>query len=127
MNTYRINDQQGRTFAFEIANVYIAPRKIAALLSEIEGVSNIRVRRLFSSSPDTHVQFTFFEVECIVFEPFGDSSRYWIGPKEEQDYFRVPIEIIEDAFKRYQPPILIKIFGDVLMLNFKSLFASFKR
>ncbi|CAN5864888.1 hypothetical protein BH11PSE12_BH11PSE12_06240 [soil metagenome] len=121
MNTYQVKDDLGHPFAFEVENAYIRPRKIAELLAQTEGVSDISIRKLFGSSPDTHVKFKYFGTDFVVYEPFGDSSRYWIGPKDEQNYFSTPIEKMEEIFKRYQLPILIKIFGDVLTLNFKSL------
>jgi hypothetical protein len=105
-----------------LENAYIRPGKIAELLAQVDGVSDVRTRKLFGSSPDIHVEFKCLGTDFVVYEPFGDSSRYWIGPKGEQNYFSVSIEKIEEIFKRYQLSILIKIFGDVLTLNFKSLF-----
>lgn len=117
MKTYPVEDGKGNEFAFEVENAYIRPRKIAELLVKIKGVTDIQLRKIFDTSPDTHVKFKYFETDFVVFEPFGDSSRYWIGPKSEKDYFLTPIEKMEKVFKEYKLPIFAKLFGDVLMLN----------
>jgi len=61
-------------------------------------------------------------VEFHVWEPYGDNSRYWIGPNERL-VLRDPIQLreIEEAVRQYRPPALVKIFGDLVSLNFKSL------
>lgn len=43
-------------FAFEIENAYISPRTIARLLAEIDGITDIQLRKRFTQSNDVHVQ-----------------------------------------------------------------------
>ncbi len=58
---------------------------------------------------------------AIVLEPYGDNSRYWIGPKEPAEN-ALDVGDIENAFKAYRPPLHRKILGDVLTLRlFKRL------
>ncbi|WP_300500798.1 hypothetical protein [Marinobacter sp.] len=114
------NVQPGSAAGFEIDNIYLSPRTVARILKGINGVTRIKTRRLFSKWEDTHVWFTYLDHECVVIEPFGDNSHYWVGPKNvgtNVDFTRV-----EDAFRKYQPPLPVKVFGDLLTLNFKSLF-----
>ena len=80
----------------------------------------VKKRRLFGKSEDIHIWFKYFNYECFVIEPFGDNSRYWIGPKNPEERF--DISNVEIAFKQYHPPRMIKFFGDLVTLNFKSLF-----
>ncbi|MCY1562005.1 hypothetical protein D9M68_993370 [compost metagenome] len=52
----------------------------------------------------------------MVWEPFGDNSRYWIGPQEaERD---VDFATVEMAFKQYRPALLRKVLGDLIGLKF---------
>ena len=50
-------------------------------------------------------------------EPFGDNSRYWIGP-QGPDKEKVDISTIGKCFREYQLPICRKLFGDALSLRF---------
>ena len=63
MKTYPVKDSDGHAFAFEIENAYIGPRKIAALLSEVDGVTDIRKRKLFREPSDSHVEFKYADTD----------------------------------------------------------------
>ena len=121
MKTYAILNDNGRSWAFEIENAYIGPRNIASLLAGINSVSHIRKRQLFSPSDDIHLRFRYCDREYIVWEPFGDNSRYWIGPADEMD-MSVDVSELITAFEQYRPQFLCKIFGDLVTLKFRSLF-----
>jgi len=114
------NTQSGSAVGFEIDNIYVSLGTVARILEGINGVSEIKKRRLFGKSEDIHIWFKYFNYECFVIEPFGDNSRYWIGPKNPEERF--DISNVEIAFKQYHPPRMIKFFGDLVTLNFKSLF-----
>lgn len=121
MKTYPIcHDEKSKCpFAFEIDNAYVSVRKIVSILHAQKGVSEIRRRKSFSSPIDIHIRFLFRGNEFVVWEPYGDSSRYWIGPDENVD----PVDIGElmDAFNKYRPPLIVKLAGDLVTLNFKGL------
>lgn len=119
MKTYRLLRQDGFPYAFEVANVYVGPRRVVEILTGIQGVSDIRLGKAFDKSSDTRVRFKFRGHEFVVWEPYGDNSRYWIGP--EQDNENLDISLLEQAFENYRPPLLVKIIGDLITLNFKSL------
>lgn len=116
MKIYRLTREDGKTYAFEVENAYIRPRAIANLLKAIDDVSSVHLRKAFSPPPDVHLEFTFNEAKYIVWEPFGDSSRYWIGPQHES---RADIGKIADWFEKYNPPRTRNIIGDILTLNIK--------
>jgi hypothetical protein len=115
MRIYKLLDNDGRFFAFEIENAYIGRRTIEKLLNSIEEVSDVRRNKHLAYS-DIRVRFKFRNEDFIVLEPFGDNSRYWIGPDSDDGYSGTDITSIENAFKNYQPPFLIKIFGDLISL-----------
>ena len=125
MNIHRICTDDGDVFAFEIDNAYITSRKIATLLIGVDQVSDLKVRTAFSSIDDVHVEFKFQQTEFMVWEPYGDNSRYWIGPKHNQEY--VDISELEFIFEKYQPSWIFKIYGDLISCNFASLFGRPKK
>jgi len=130
MRTYpRFNKKGIREPVFEIDNIYIAPATVARVLAAVEGVADVKVRRMFSKPSDIRVQFKYLGRPYIVWEPFGDNSRYWIGPADMLSGVDAvaaldsPNDIcrLEDAFKHYRPPFhraLLGLFGDVLTLRF---------
>lgn len=119
MEIYPLTDRDGRVFAFEIDTAYIGIRQIATLLRAVHGVSDLRIRRLFSLPSDVHIEFCFKGENYIVWEPFADNSRYWIGPKND-DYTQIDIQEIADAFQQYHAPFIIKFFGDMVSFKFLS-------
>lgn len=105
---------------FEIDNIYVSLRTVVRILKGTNGVTEIRTRRLFGKWEGIHIWFKFLDEECVVIEPFGDSSRYWIGPsnpKANLDFASVELE-----FRNYRPPLPVKVIGDLVTLDFKSLF-----
>ena len=125
MKTYPITRDDGVTpFAFEIDHVYLSRRTIARLLDKIEGVTEVHLGGRFGSSNDVRIEFKCKDQDYIVMEPFGDSSRYWVGPKDGKEALAAAANIghIKAAFEGYKPPLPVKILGDLTSLNFKGLF-----
>jgi hypothetical protein len=121
MTTYPIRDAAGTLFAFEIENAYVFPSTIVTLVRSVEGVSGVWQRPLFRRPMDIHVRFRYLGVPFMVWEPYGDSSRYWIGPDddcaEHQD-----IAPIRSAFDVYTPPLPFRVIGYLVGLKFLELF-----
>lgn len=125
MKTYPIIQRGSDPFAFEIDHVCLSRRMIARLLEKIEGVTEVHLGGRFGSPDDVRIEFKFQGRDYIVMEPFGDNSRYWIGPKGDQDDTSAAANIgkIRDAFEGYKPPLPVKLLGDLVSLNFKGLFS----
>lgn len=119
MNTYEVRDRTGQLFAFEVESVYITISMIATVLNSAHDVSDIRVRKLFSSNSDTHIEFTYMGKAFIVWEPYADNSRYWIGPKDVTDE-QIDVSALQSVFHQYRPFFVIKILGDLVSLKFLS-------
>ena len=80
MKTYDIQNQQGRVCAFEIEN--IGRRELCELIRSFPGVRLLREPKWLSEFREE--EFCEFELNGQAFrawEPFGDNSRYWIGPE----------------------------------------------
>lgn len=119
MKTYKIEDKHGACRAFEIENAYVSPRRVAALLTACKDVTDVRVRKLFSSFDSIHVRFRYSDHEFVVCEPFGDNSRYWIGPAEDSDV-SPSLEDVRRVFEAYVPPLAKRMLGDLVTLKFIS-------
>jgi hypothetical protein len=122
MKTYpSVDEKTGLPFAFEVENSYVGPSEIARILSTIDGISDIRKRKLFGKWEEMHAWFKYKNKDFVVWEPHGDNSRYWIGPKSQED--RMDISSIHGAFERYRVPVIREIVGDLLTLRiFKRIF-----
>ena len=117
MKTFPIADEKtGRLVGFEIENAYISPSTVASVLSGVNGVSEVRRRRAFGTWDEVHIRFRYRDAECVVWEPFGDNSRYWIGQKDSAK----PVDVgeIERAFIAYRPSLQRRIVGDIVSLRF---------
>jgi hypothetical protein len=122
MKTNPILTKDGsRSFAFEVENVYIASATAARLLAEVDGVTDVQPYKMSSKSSDVHIEFKYRGQPYIVWEPFGDNSRYWIGPKDEANDVG-DITSLEAVFKRYRPPLHRMLVGDLLTLRFITRF-----
>lgn len=116
MDTYPIAHKNGLPFAFEVQNAYALPRRIARILSHVDGVSDVRLTRWSGRATDTRLEFKYLDRDYVVWEPYGDSSRYWIGPKNT-DEPAPDITPVENAFKEYRLPFYRALIGDVLTLR----------
>lgn len=111
MKTYPIkNVESGELFAFEVRVLGTSISRIVGVLAQL-GATDIHTRRLFGRPRDVHVRFVYEGVKCMVWEPYGDSSRYWIGPEDESD--RPNLAKVEEAFREQAPSILQRILAVV--------------
>jgi len=120
MKTYPLKDKNDSQIGFEAESVYISVRKILKLLSTTNKISNIKSRRLFDFSNENHIEFDYAGNTFVVMEPFGDNSRYWIGPKDKPNK-KVDLSELETIFERHKPSFLIELMGDLISLKFKKL------
>jgi len=93
MRVYDIKDKQGRVFAFEVDNTFLGRRGLRKLVQTIPGAQVVGDLR-----GDEFCAFKLGDVTFVAFEPFGDNSRYWVGPKPPR---WVPeIEAVLNRFRR---------------------------
>lgn len=112
-----VSEPDGRLRAFEVENAYIGPSAVAQVLRGTEGVTEVEPRRIFSRDCEVHVKFKYRSHPCIVWEPYGDNSRYWIGPESEDSYTE-DMAPVEKSFANYRPPLHRTLVGDLLTLRF---------
>ncbi|NHQ88707.1 hypothetical protein HA050_21655 [Iodobacter sp. HSC-16F04] len=127
MKTYPVfTEDHLRCFAFEIENIYVSPAIVAKLLATAEEASDIQLRKMFSNSNEVHINFMYRLQPYVVWEPFGDNSRYWIGPKEGMNSVE-DISALETIFKNYTPPFYRSLLGEALTFRFITRFFSWGR
>jgi hypothetical protein len=96
MRTYPIRRSDGSLLGFEIPNWSVRLHTVVKVLASVPGVEN--VRRIRSS--ENRVSFAYLTVACVVNEPWGDSSRFWIGP-EAPEQSQIDMLPVHDAFTKY--------------------------
>ena len=83
VETYSQNNDHGDVCAFEIPSSYFfSSACVARFFSRCPGVQVERVRRLFEFGNEVHAIFTLDGDRYFVWEPYGDNSRYWVGPEK---------------------------------------------
>jgi hypothetical protein len=115
LRTYPLKDNSGATYAFEVANVLLSPREIARFVKAKLGAEITAGPKGYLASDDMRLRFRYAGAEFEVFEPFGDNSRYWIGPAGERPTRVVSIDALHAAFIAYRPS-LVRRFASVLRI-----------
>ena len=97
MKTYSLLRDDGSLAGFEVSSMWTSFGPLYRILGSIEGVTDVR-RHYFS---DERISFLHRGQPFVVHEPWGDNSRYWIGPRDASALEFAPIL---QAFQRYQSP-----------------------
>jgi hypothetical protein len=119
MKTYPIRDESGYPFAVEVDMVYCGLRNLLRVIASSEGVSGAAIGKGRTGGADVRANFRYQGDDYVVTEPFGDNSRYWIGPGERN--VRRDISAIEGRLKDLQPSALRRIVGGLVSLDFAAL------
>ena len=99
MRIFDLRDADGRLYAFEVSNFLFGRRHACKVVARIAGSTLIKTSRLFRDGDD----FCEFEIGgeiYLVSEPFGENSRFWIGPKVPPA--RSNLGVIRAAFARHR-------------------------
>ena len=83
MRVYELVRPGEPPYAFEVATGWSALRfTLGRILESVPGVTEVRRGGNWFSSDENRAYFLFHGVPFVVWEPFGDNSRYWIGPTD---------------------------------------------
>lgn len=77
MRTYPLHRADGSLFAFEVTSTWVSFHSLFKVLRSVEGVTEVK-RNFFN---EDRASFSYGGERWVVNEPFGDNSRYWIGPE----------------------------------------------
>src|SRR5450432_419149 len=105
MKTYDVVDKSGRVFAFEVSNSGLGRRGLCRVVATVAGAV-ITKRPLFLSwyREEYFCRFEIDGDEYAANEPYGDNSRYWIGPQPPR--WLPQTDRLRDAFARFKKPCL---------------------
>ena len=111
MRTYPLTDQTGAIFAFEVPNAFLSPRAVSRLVRSNLGAIVTAGPYGFWSTSEIRLRFRYAGTEFEISEPFGDNSRYWVGPAGAKPS-RVPaIDQLLDAFNEYRPNLFRRLLS----------------
>jgi hypothetical protein len=97
VQTYELKDDQGRLRAFEVGNIALGRRGVAAVVRSVPGARVLRGPRILSWwREETFCEFEIGRAHFTASELFGDNSRYWIGPLSQG--FPEETEVVRSAF-----------------------------
>jgi len=102
MKVYDLQDKEGRNFAFEVPNSFIGRSEVARIVGAIPGATLVRKPKMFSFVSEE--EFCEWEINGVHFkawEPFGDNSRFWIGPNPVR--WTSEIQVVRHAFLQHRP------------------------
>ncbi len=86
MKTYPLLNDADKVIGFEVSNLFFpSSASVSRFFAKCPGVQITRQRKMFESGNEIHVELVLEGTTFIVWEPFGDNSRYWVGLKEESD------------------------------------------
>lgn len=105
MRVFDILDEQGRLLAFEIENEGLGRRRASVVLFSVPGSRQVRGPKALSwLREDSFCEAELQGVRFLIEEPFGDNSRYWVGPTPPQV---VPATaLVRSAFESARTPAL---------------------
>jgi hypothetical protein len=108
MKIYDLLDKEGRVFAFEVNNFFLSRKRLSKIVNRMPGVRMIRTPRRFSWE-DEFCEFEIDGQRFTAWEPWGDSNRFWIGPKSNE--WCPQVEIVKHFFLKKKTPVdIIKNF-----------------
>lgn len=81
MRVHILPNVNGDFLAFEVSNVLLSRKQACKVAESIPGSVILSRSRLFRDTDD-FCEFKIGEDVFVIEEPFGDNSRYWIGPKD---------------------------------------------
>ena len=82
MHIYEVINESGEVFAFEINNTLLSRKKVIQIIEDLPGVNVVgRPKGFVFDNENEFCQFEYEGNTFIIEEPWGDSSRYWVGPK----------------------------------------------
>jgi hypothetical protein len=99
MKIQEIKDKAGQVFAFEVVN--FGRHRACRFVSKIPGVSIVKRQKHFEfNSDDEFCEFELNGKRFVVWEPFGDNSRFWIGSNPPN--WCAEMDEIRNAFASYK-------------------------
>lgn len=112
METYELLDEDGRVLAFEVNNAGLGRKGVCRVVETIPGAQITRRPKFLSwFREEVFCEFSVGGKTFVAWEPFGDNSRYWIGP--EPTKWLAETRSVRDAFDSHKESRLFRRVGFV--------------
>lgn len=98
MRTYPILKTDGSLRGFEITSTWLVFGPLLRLLRGVPGVTDVRRQRF----NEDRITFKFRGKDAVVNEPWGDSSRFWVGLQDPDALPEIDITPVHEAFRCYR-------------------------
>lgn len=120
MRVFEHRSEDGRLRGFEVENFWLTRRGVARIVQSIPGVRLIHATSSWWGRDD-FCEFELNAVRFLVEEPFGDNSRYWIGPLEPGH--EAELGVVRDRFLNLARPewISARLVTGVMLIYFGQL------
>jgi len=92
-----IRDADGRTCAFEVATRFLDRPAVRQIVRAIPGATLVAYR----PGKDQLCEFKVRGVTFVVYELWGNSDRYWVGPR--QAGWTPQMTVVRETFQRARP------------------------
>ena len=113
MKTFELLDEEDRMFAFEVNNAGLGRKGVCRVVDTIPGAQIIRRPKFLSwFREDVFCEFLVDGRTFVAWEPFGDNSRYWIGPEPTE--WLPQTQSIRDAFEAFRESRFFRRVGFVV-------------
>ena len=113
MKTYELLDKDGHFFAFEVGNAGLGRRGVCRVVEAIPGAKVVRRPKFLSwFREEEFCEFVVDGKTFVAWEPYGDSSRYWIGPDPIEPLPQT--QRVQAAFDAFRESRLFRWVGFVL-------------
>ena len=98
MKIYDLHDKEGNAFAFEVENTLLGRRGACRVVRSIPGAVILKKPRFLSwFREEVFCEFEIGGHKFQIWEPYGDNSRYWVGPEPVSNTEQ--IKIVRKAFE----------------------------
>jgi len=100
VKTSDVTDKEGRPFAFEVSNTFLTRGEVRKVFGRIPGASLTKSQM----APVREEEFCECELNgkrFVAWEPYGDSSVYWIGPSPPE--WNPDIAVFKRTFQGFRP------------------------
>ena len=94
MRVHDLKDEEGRVYAFEVGNFMLGRRGVLRIVRRIPSAQLVAFHR----RREHFCEFDVHGFRFVVWEPWNDNSRYWIGPQPRSA--EAPLGTVRAAFER---------------------------
>ena len=120
MRTYELLDDEGRLYAFEVNNTGLGRNRFCRVVENVPGARIVRRPKFLSwFREEVFCEFDVDGVTYIGWEPYGDNSRFWVGP--EPTAWHPQTELVRESFEAFRESRVLRgagFFVGALMMGF---------